>query len=186
MLLERTIAFKISTPAFFRLSVFLLTFLFTRIGAAQNNASCRDSLFNNKVDRLLRYSVPVIDVDSLQAKMGKYQILDARAKDEFRVSHIPGAQWVGYKDFDNKRVDSLSRSSPVVIYCSVGYRSEKIAERLRKKGFEQVYNLYGSIFEWVNRDYSVVRADSAATDSIHTYNKEWSQWVKNPEAIKVY
>lgn len=186
MLLEKTIDFKISPPAFFRFGVLLVALLFTGIGAAQSKASCRDSLFNNEVDRLLRYSVPVMDVDSLQGKLGKYQILDARAKDEYQVSHIPGAQWVGYKDFDHKRVNSLSKSSPVVIYCSVGYRSEKIAERLRKKGFEQVYNLYGSIFEWINRDYPVVRADSAATDSIHTYNKEWSQWVKNPSAIKVY
>lgn len=44
----------------------------------------------------------------------------------------------------------------VVLYCFIGYCSEKVVEQFWEWGFIKVYNLYGSIFEWVNQGYFVV------------------------------
>ena len=51
-----------------------------------------------------------------------------------------------------------SKSDTIVLYCSIGYRSEKIGEKLVEMGYGHVFNLYGGIFEWVNRDLPVYNA----------------------------
>ena len=66
----------------------------------------------------------------------------------------------------------------------MGYRSERIGEKLQKMGFTNVKNLYGGIFDWKNQDFEVVGMDNLATDSVHTYNKSWSKWLY--KGIKVY
>ena len=51
-------------------------------------------------------------------------------------------------------------------------------------GFENVRNLYGGIFQWKNQDKPVVDTKGIKTDSVHTYSKAWSKWLK--KGIKVY
>ncbi len=75
-----------------------------------------------------------------------------------------------------QHLKNLDKDKPVVVYCSVGYRSEKIAEKLEKEGFTQVYNLYGGIFEWVNQDNPVYN-EKGKTNNIHPYS-----WLVGPMA----
>jgi len=103
-----------------------------------------------------------------------------------RVGHIPGASYLGYQDFDVERLKNLPYDSRIVLYCSIGYRSEKIGEKLQKLGYTHVYNLYGSIFDWVNRGYPVVDEDGNLTAQVHTYNRAWSKWVEEGAAVKVW
>ena len=42
------------------------------------------------------------------------------------------------------------------MYCSIGKRSEKVTQKLKKAGYNNVSNLYGGIFEWVNQGNEVV------------------------------
>ncbi|MDX1685784.1 MAG: rhodanese-like domain-containing protein [Saprospiraceae bacterium] len=130
--------------------------------------------------------VPLLDVKTLYENYSDYLILDARAEEEFKVSHLPGARYVGYKDFDMDYVKRYDRSTPIVVYCSIGYRSSKIGEKLREAGYNDVYNLYGSIFEWVNRDYPLDNMQGERTDTIHAYNQNWSQWIFNPNVEIVW
>jgi hypothetical protein len=92
----------------------------------------------------------------------------------------------GFDHVDFQMLDTLPKDQPILVYCSIGFRSEKIARKLRKKGFKNVSNLYGSIFEWVNRGYPVVDSVGQPTPKIHTYNKSWGQWVDNPDFERVY
>ena len=85
---------------------------------------------------------------------------------------------MGYDDFDIQSVEKLDKSKTIIIYCSVGYRSEKVTKKLEKVGFKTVYNLYGGIFEWYNQGLPIVNNDGRETDKIHAYNEKWSQWVK--------
>lgn len=147
---------------------------------------CTNPKFDREVAAWLGFKVPAIDVDSLR-KMpaGSVLVLDAREPAEYAVSHIEGAVNCGYDRFDKAQLDSLDKTRPVVVYCSIGYRSEKIAQKLKKAGFLKVDNLYGSLFEWVNRGYPVVDASGQATSRIHTYNESWGRWVNHPQAEKV-
>ena len=71
-----------------------------------------------------------------------------------------------------------------MVYCSVGIRSESIADSIKKAGYYNIENLYGGIFEWKNNNFPVYNSAQKETDSIHTYNKTWSKWLK--KGIKVY
>ena len=60
--------------------------------------------------------------------------------------------WVGYEDFKITRLPEVDKNTPIVVYCSVGYRSEKIGEKLRKAGYTNVTNLFGGLFTWANEN----------------------------------
>jgi hypothetical protein len=72
------------------------------------------------------------------------------------------------------------------VYCSIGYRSEKIGEQLQKLGYKNVYNLYGSLFAWVNRGYEVVDINNKSTYTVHGYDAKWAKWITNKRYKKVY
>ncbi|MCB0663255.1 MAG: hypothetical protein KDC24_10980, partial [Saprospiraceae bacterium] len=57
--------------------------------------SVASDAFDKKLERLLRFSVPVISVEALKGHEQEYILLDAREKEEFDVSHIDGAKWIG-------------------------------------------------------------------------------------------
>ncbi len=141
--------------------------------------------FDKMVDSLLDGSVSYIQPESLDLlKKNKKDIviLDAREKSEYDVSHIEGAIWVGYDDFDLSRVE-VDKDKEVIVYCSVGYRSEKIGEKLQEDGYNHVSNLYGGIFLWKNEGYEIVDNSQKGTEKIHAYNKRWGKWVTNGEKV---
>ncbi len=142
--------------------------------------------FDAELKRLLSFSVPVIGIDALQRLQDRAVLLDARARTEFETSHLPGARYVGYETFALDAVSDLPRDTTIVVYCSVGYRSERIAEKLKEAGFEKVYNLYGGIFEWANQNLPLHDSAGNPTRYIHTYDKRWSKWVSNPEFKKIW
>ena len=78
----------------------------------------------------------------------------------------------------------VTAEDTVILYCSVGYRSEKAGEKLLEKGYKNVLNLHGGIFEWKNSGYEVVDPKGEHTDRVHTYNKEWSEYLD--KGIKIY
>lgn len=104
-------------------------------------------------------------------------LIDTRSLEEFNVSHIQNAYFLDYNRFTNRNVDALDRNVLIVVYCTVGYRSERIGEKLLRLGFKDVRNLYGGIFEWVNQGNNVINALGKSTEQVHTYNKNWSQWL---------
>ncbi len=168
--------------------LFLIIFA-VQIACAQAPAD-RPHASNTKFDKMIcktiDFSVPVMGVEELKETNEDVVIFDAREKEEFDVSHIEGAQYLGYDDFNIDRLGDLSKDTKIVVYCSIGYRSEKIGEQLQALGYSNVYNLYGSIFDWVNRGYPVVKSDGETTKKVHTYNRAWSKWVDKKKAKKVW
>ena len=132
----------------------LMLFLSCNIWAQKpaGTPSVASEAFDKKLERLLRFSVPVISVDQLKEHLNDYILLDARELEEYNTSHITGATWIGYDNPDFSVLDDLPKNKNVVVYCSVGYRSEKMGEKIKDAGFSKVYKLYGSIFEWVIKD----------------------------------
>lgn len=168
------------TSPFFK--AFLLAtglFLFTVTLFGQVKSGAYRVMLNN----LLSHSVPEISVqDALRIKPTSI-FLDAREPREFAVSHIEGAIPVGYDHFELTNLPAnLSKNQPIVVYCSVGYRSEKVTEKLRNAGFQQVSNLYGGIFEWVNQDLPV-KNDSGNTQEVHAYSRSWGVWLKKGKKV---
>lgn len=143
-----------------------------------------------KLSKLLKQqnteSIPYIDVKTLQNETEDVILLDSREEKEFKTSHLKDAICVGYDSFnlESVRPKLPNKDSKIVVYCSLGIRSEDIAEKLKKAGYTNVFNLYGGIFEWKNNDLEVLNSQEKSTDSIHTFSKAWSKWLT--KGIKVY
>ena len=137
------------------------------------------------LDSLYKHTVPLISVEDFK-KMDPQNlyVLDTREDKEYEVSHLKQARHVGFFWFDMRRVFDIPKDATIVLYCSVGWRSEKIGEKLVAYGFKNVFNLYGSIFEWVNEGNPVYKSNGIQTSEIHTFNKDWSRWVER--GTKVY
>ena len=99
-------------------------------------------------------------------------LLDARTEAEYDVSHLKGAQRINAADVDSLE---LPKDRPVVVYCSVGYRSSSLAAKLQQRDSSaKVFNLEGSIFEWANEHRPIYKGETEAHE-VHPYNDKWGQ-----------
>ena len=161
-----------------------LIFLFLIIGLTSYSQNY-DS-FEELKNRIISKTIPLISAEDLKkiANTKKpFLILDAREAKEFKVSHIERAKHVGYNKFKISKLKKVDKSTTIVVYCSVGYRSEKVGEKLKKAGFKKVMNLQGGIFEWKNQGYSVYDKEEKETKKIHAYSKEWGKWLIKGEKV---
>ena len=159
----------------FGLLVIMFSFL-------QAPAQVQSSAYNLTLKTLLSHSVPEVSVSQVKG-MKNVLLLDAREWNEYQVSHIENAKYVGYDQFDSGMLMSIDKKQRIVVYCSVGYRSEKISEKLKQAGFTNVSNLYGGIFEWVNRGYPIVNLQNATTMDIHGFDFVWGKMLKKGNIV---
>ena len=148
----------------------------------QTQGLAQSKAYNAMLSTLLSHSVPEMRVETASREAEKLIFLDTREAREYAVSHIRGARWVGYEQFSTETLKDMPRDSRIVAYCSVGYRSEKVAEKLRAAGFKDVHNLYGGIFEWVNQGHAVYQGDRP-TDRVHAYDRVWGVWLKRGKKV---
>ncbi len=107
-------------------------------------------------------------------------LLDARGDEEYAVSHLDHAHLIAsVPDATVPEVlKEMANDTPIVVYCSVGYRSAKVAQWLKDAGFCQVFNLEGGLFEWANEGRPMVR-DGQPTSLVHPYNATWGKLVND-------
>jgi rhodanese-related sulfurtransferase len=104
---------------FFALALFTLQF-----SLGQKELDLILTKYNNK-------SIPYISVETLATSSSETLLLDSREEEEYEISHIKGAVHVGYKQFN---IADFIKNKPhktdmIVIYCSLGVRSEIIGEK---------------------------------------------------------
>ncbi|EZH71624.1 rhodanese [Aquimarina atlantica] len=161
-----------------KIFILSISFFLSVIASAQNSLDELLHLYNNE-------SIPYISVSTLNTIQDTVLVLDARERKEYQISHLKKAIHVGY---DNFKIDSITKQhipkdSFIVVYCSIGIRSEDISEQLKKAGYTNVYNLYGGIFEWKNRGLPILNSNEELTDEVHTYSEEWSKWLYKGKKI---
>ncbi len=110
-------------------------------------------------------------------------IVDVRDPAEFAVSHAVGARSLPLETLTK---DGWPRDwpsdRPIIVYCTVGYRSGKAAEILSKSGLS-AENLAGGILALAEADEALVD-DRGRTLRVHTWSKDYA-WMLPPhyEAI---
>jgi rhodanese-related sulfurtransferase len=160
--------------------LYISIFFFATTASAQKSLDLLLQVNNNE-------SIPYISVEELRNLQLKDSvvILDAREMKEFEVSHIASAKYVGYDGFSSEKTtsDILNKNASIVVYCSLGIRSEDIGEKLKKEGFMNVRNLYGGIFKWKNSDFPIIDSEGKDTEKVHVYSKFWGKWLKNGEKV---
>ena len=142
----------------------------------------KEKSLDEAVKKLYENTVPLATPSNVK-EWTNAQLLDSREAGEFDVSHLSGAEFVGYDDFDLSSVSNISKNDTIIVYCSIGYRSERIGEKLQDAGFKHVFNLYGGIFNWKNNDGVVVDNKNDTTNRVHAYNKRWGVYLQKGEKV---
>lgn len=78
------------------------------------------------------------------------QILDVRTPKEFFGGHIKNAlqaDWNDKTEFE-RRLAFVDKNKPVYVYCLAGGRSAAAADKMRKAGYKNVYELKGGTNAW--------------------------------------
>ncbi|MDH3526729.1 MAG: rhodanese-like domain-containing protein [Gammaproteobacteria bacterium] len=84
-------------------------------------------------------------------------MIDMRNDKEYRNGHIVNAVHVPVKDRDiDGRLDKY-RDRPLIVYCNNGNQSTQLCGKLRKQGFEPVYNLKGGVLAWQRSELPLTR-----------------------------
>lgn len=164
---------KAFIPLFFLAFISLVSF-------AQKDTTA----YGKMLGEYYEYTVPFIQPEQLYQKIvngEKIYLLDTRESKEYEVSAIQGAMHAGFLFFSKKTVEEIDKNALVVVYCTIGARSETIGERLLKNDFTRVYNLYGGIIYWKNQGYPVYH-DGLETQNVHVYSKKWGQWLVKGKA----
>lgn len=157
------------------------SWLFLLQACGQSNTGA----YNLMLQGLYENTVPQISPTELKQVLEgnpSFILLDTRSRAEYEVSYIKGARLVDYDSLNIEALDSIPRSAPVIVYCSVGYRSERVGEKLQQAGFTNVQNLYGGIFKWVNEGEPVYNA-KGQTEKVHAYAKSWGIWLQKGEKV---
>ena len=83
-----------------------------------------------------------------QASAGEVEILDVRGSAEYDEGHIPGAIHIPLGYLTN-RSPEVPNKKPVLIHCGGGIRSAIATSVLHRLGFENVSNVPGGFYEYV-------------------------------------
>ncbi|MBW4517647.1 MAG: rhodanese-like domain-containing protein [Timaviella obliquedivisa GSE-PSE-MK23-08B] len=149
----------------------------------------RQAIAFNLLKKLIRLKFPSVQrmttIEFAQTLMNDQQsqplILDARSEAEFAVSHLAEAQlFDGTNLAIAPALKNVSKHTPIVVYCSVGYRSARVAQQIMSAGFQDVSNLEGGLFQWINEGRiakqlcpGALVQDGQLTQLVHPYNAVW-------------
>ncbi|MFN6075378.1 MAG: rhodanese-like domain-containing protein [Fluviicola sp.] len=161
---------------------FILMTLITSTLLGQKNVP---SDFNKELQKYYDKDFPTISTKEANKKLNQANVyfLDVREMKEYAVSHLPGAKFYGGDKKNEALLKSIPKNAEIIVYCSIGYRSQKAGQELKKLGYKNVKNLYGGIFQWFNENKKVVNSENEPVQKVHTYNEKWSKWITRGEKV---
>jgi len=136
------------------------------------------------------HPVANVDVSELRDSIASETVrerlvmFDVRKVEEFEVSHLESAVRVDpdiSADAFLKQYGNMLKDRTAVFYCSVGYRSSILVERIAKvKGDStRLVNLRGGLFQWYN-DGLAVYDSVGVTNKVHRFSAYWGRLLVAP------
>lgn len=106
-------------------------------------------------------------------------LLDVRTQQEFLVSSLPNAFLYKESLITNSMNQELEyrikNCEMIVVYCSIGIRSEKVARQLEiLYPSIKIRNLYGGIFLWALEQNTITGQHAPL---VHPYSEKWAQYL---------
>ena len=163
--------------------------ILTILVAAIATAGAASEDYAAYLDDLYRDTVPVIHPSEVGAFLEDNPgalVIDVRSEPERTISYIDGSQFHDFDTFDTETFRSLPRDTPILAYCAVGYRSERVGERLLELGFTNVFHIYGGIIEWHNQGLPLEPGVIPAEDdrpAVHGYLPRWGKYVVDGNVV---
>lgn len=142
----------------------------------------KEVLYRFRTWRLTRkLGVRKMPMDEVRRRQKEITIVDVREPEEYEVGHLAGAVNIPYKRIqaDPKLLDQVSRDRTAVTYCTIGYRSGVVAQKLMEAGHQDVYNLKWALVHWFNKGGVVVKGNQEV-NRIHPFNEKWEYFITRP------
>jgi len=85
-------------------------------------------------------------------------MIDMRKDKDYQEGHIVNA--IHLPEFNDSTMERLEkfRKRPLIVYCRSGQQSAGVCSKLRKHGFEPVYNLKGGVLARQNANLPLSRS----------------------------
>jgi rhodanese-related sulfurtransferase len=99
---------------------------------------------------------PVLFREEMQ-KANNPVLVDVREFFEYKKSRIRNAVNIPSSGNVEYSIDTIAKNSNLFIYCTSGFRSNKIARLFAEKGFVNVFSLEGGITAWKKEGLPVDR-----------------------------
>lgn len=101
--------------------------------------------------------VRTISIDQLRdmyQKNEKFILVDARGREDYDRSHLPGAQSIPVEDIGD-HASRLDKRETIITYCGSFQcqASTMAAKEFMKHGFKNVLDYKGGIQEWTEKGY---------------------------------
>jgi sodium/bile acid cotransporter 7 len=103
-----------------------------------------------------------------------WDIVDARSDRERAVSILPGAVTAD---------DAHDSGRPVLVYCTVGWRSGALVTQLRDEGV-RAFNLWGGVTAWAAAGQPFVTPEGQSTRKVHVYALPWDVLPPEYESVR--
>ncbi len=98
----------------------------------------------------LKKAVSNLTQDQFIQGYRKAQLIDVREMKEFEAGHILGARNIPSTQL-RQRYKEIRPDLPVYLYCQNSGRSARAALFLKKKGYNQLYQLQGGFKTWTGK-----------------------------------
>ena len=114
-----------------------------------------------------------------EVRLDDYLVVDVRGSRESAVSTLPGARLLHDESARETFLRDRGKEAPglpVLVYCTVGWRSGEYARALTDAGVE-AFNLEGGMCGWASGDRAIVDPEGEPTRSIHAHSSEFAACV---------
>ena len=122
-------------------------------------------------DNILSKRVHVVSWRKINDRSSDTLLIDVRTADEFALGSIAGAINIPVDDL-RKRMDTLSKDVPIILFCAVGLRGYLAYRILDQHGFTQIANLSGGYKTYSAATSEVKQSPSANNSSINKPMKQ--------------
>ncbi len=93
--------------------------------------------------------ISVSDLKNWRDQGKEHQLIDVREEYEYEAANIQG-ELIPMGSIPS-RLEDIRKDIPVILQCKSGSRSANICRYLEQQGFDNVYNLTGGIFAWIDQ-----------------------------------
>ncbi len=108
------------------------------------------------VDAAVTRNVKPQEAFNLVNQRSDLYLLDVRTLGEYQQTRLEGARLIPIGQF-TKRLSEVPKNRPILVYCAVGSRSAQVVNYLARKGYPEIYNLYGGIYAWAQKGYPILQ-----------------------------
>jgi rhodanese-related sulfurtransferase len=106
----------------------------------------------------IKGEVKVISPEEMHTflQLENVQLVDVRTPVEHNKEKIPSSQNIDFlSPTFLEDINNLDKNKPVLLYCGMGGRSAKCAQKLLDAGFIKIYDLEGGISKWKHDGFAV-------------------------------